>query len=88
VSAQLPTPDFQLLASTFATQAAVSLGQMDNPVTKKREVDLSQAKFAIDLLEVLQKKTAGNLDSEEEQFLEQCLYQLRLVYIDKSAKRK
>jgi len=87
VSAPLPTPDFKLLASTFATQAAVSLGQIENPVTKKRGVDLAQAKFAIDLLDVLKRKTEGNLEAEEAQFLEECLYQLRVAYIDQSAKR-
>ncbi|MGH7163546.1 MAG: DUF1844 domain-containing protein [Planctomycetota bacterium] len=87
MSRETPTPDFQLLVSTFATQAAVALGQIESPITKKRDVDLEQAKFAIDLLQVLSDKTKGNRDDDEEKYLEGCLYQLRLIYIDKKAKK-
>ena len=82
-----PEASFQILVSTFATQAAMALGQMPNPATKRTGVDLAQAKFAIDLLQVLEEKCAGNLAEEERAFLEQCLYQLRMLYIDKSAKK-
>ena len=80
-------PSFEILVSTYATQAAIALGQIEHPVTKQKEVDLTQAKFAIDLLEVLQDRTKGNLQKEEGDFLERCLYELRMVYIDKSAKK-
>ena len=59
-----------------------------NPVTNKAEEDLTQAKFAIDLLQVMEEKTQGNRTQEEDKFLQDCLYQLRMVYIDKSAKKK
>jgi len=77
-------PSFEVIVSTYATQAAVSLGQIANPLTKKTEVDLPQAKFAIDLLQILDEKTKGNRTAEEDKFLEDCLYQLRMVYISKS----
>ena len=77
-------PSFDVIVSTYATQAAVSLGQIQNPITKKTEIDLPQAKFAIDLLQILDEKTKGNRTAEEDKFLEDCLYQLRMVYISKS----
>ena len=77
-------PSFEVIVSTYATQAAVSLGQIANPMTKKTEVDLPQAKFAIDLLQILDEKTTGNRTDEEDKFLGDCLYQLRMVYISKS----
>ena len=77
-------PSFDVIVSTYATQAAVSLGQIQNPITKKTEIDLSQAKFAIDLLQILDEKTKGNRTAEEDKFLSDCLYQLRMVYISKS----
>jgi hypothetical protein len=86
VTQQLPEPNFQVLVSTFATQAAVALGQIPNPVTNKADEDLPQAKFAIDLLQVLDEKTKNNRTEEEDKFLSDCLYQLRMVYIDKSSK--
>lgn len=76
-------PSFEVIVSTYATQAAVSLGQIQNPMTKKTEVDLPQAKFAIDLLQILEEKTRGNRTEEEDKFLEDCLYQLRMVYVAK-----
>lgn len=88
VPQELPPPNLQTIISTFAMQAALGLGMVDNPMTKKREADLPQAKFAIDLLQVLEEKTKGNRSDEEEKFLGDSLYQLRLVYIDKSAKKK
>ena len=81
-----PEPDFKIIISTFATQAAIGLGQIPNPATDESSVDLGQAKFAIDLLTVLEEKTRGNRDEEEDKFLTDVLYQLRMVYIDHSAK--
>ena len=83
---EAPEPNLQLLVSTFAAQAAVGLGQMPNPATDEAGVDLVQAKFAIDMLQVVEEKTKGNRTEEEDKFLEDILYQLRMVYIDKSAK--
>ncbi|MDH3593124.1 MAG: DUF1844 domain-containing protein [Planctomycetota bacterium] len=80
-----PEPTFEVLVSTFATQAAVALGQIANPVTNKSEKDLPSAKFAIDLLQILDEKTKDNRTAEEDKFLSDCLYQLRMVYIDQSA---
>jgi hypothetical protein len=77
-------PSFEVIVSTYATQAAVALGQIANPMTKKTEVDLPHAKFAIDLLQILDEKTKGNRTEEEDKFLEDCLYQLRMVYIAKA----
>jgi Domain of unknown function (DUF1844) len=74
-------PSFEVIVSTYATQAAVALGQIQNPLTKKTEKDLPQAKFAIDLLQILDEKTKGNRTSEEDKFLADCLYQLRMVYL-------
>ena len=81
---KLPQPDFQILVSTFATQAAVGLGQIANPTTNKTDIDLQQAKFAIDILQVLEEKSNGNRTKEEDEYLSEVLYQLRMVYIDKS----
>ncbi|HEX5137108.1 MAG TPA: DUF1844 domain-containing protein [Planctomycetota bacterium] len=77
-------PSFDVIVSTYATQAAVALGQIENPITKKKEKDLPQAKFAIDLLQILDEKTKGNRTSEEDKFLADCLYQLRMVYLSLS----
>ena len=83
---ELPQPNFQLIVSTFATQGAVALGQIANPATGEKEADLLQAKFAIDLLQVLKEKTKGNCTPEEDKYIDDCLYQLRMVYINLTSK--
>ena len=46
--------------------------------------DLPLARQTIDTLEMLQHKTRGNLDAEEDQLLEGVLYELHLRYVDVS----
>lgn len=72
---------FVNFAMTIASNAASSLGMMENPVTRKREVDLELAKHWIDILGMLEQKTRGNLIAEEEQILEGLLADLRLQYV-------
>jgi len=80
----LPEVDFKFFVTTLAMQATVALGEVPNPVTNKKEKDLNQAKFIIDVLGVLKGKTKGNLEPEEEKLLEDLLYGLRLAYIESS----
>lgn len=77
----LPPPSFTLLVSTFATQALVHFGEVPNPATGKKEADLEQAKFTIDLLEMLETKTRGNLSEDENRYLSDILYDLRMRYV-------
>jgi hypothetical protein len=46
-------------------------------------MDLEQAQYMIDILEMLQEKTKGNLSDEEGQMMEGLLYQLRMLYVSK-----
>ena len=82
--ARLPEVDFKFFITTLAMQATVALGEVPNPVTNKKEKELNQAKFIIDVLGVLKDKTKGNLESEEEKLLEDLLYGLRLAYVNSS----
>jgi predicted alpha/beta-hydrolase family hydrolase len=74
-------PSFAQFLSGLATQALMSLGELENPMTRRREVDLAQAQQTIDLLELLQEKTKGNLTPQEENFLTNVLHDLRLRYV-------
>lgn len=76
-----PEPDFNFFVTTLALQASIALGQMPNPATNKTEKDLTQAKFLIDTLNVLETKTKGNLTAEEQKLLENLLYELKLRYV-------
>jgi len=66
---------------SIASNAASALGMMEHPVTHAREVDIELGKHWIDVLGMLQKKTAGNLNAKEAQMLEGLLADLRMQYV-------
>ncbi len=66
---------------SIASNAASALGMMEHPVTHQREVDVDLGKHWIDVLGMLQKKTAGNLTAKEKQMLEGLLADLRMQYV-------
>ena len=66
---------------SIASNAASSLGMMEHPVTRQREVDPEVGKHWIDILGMLQKKTAGNLSLAERNMLEGLLHDLRMQYV-------
>lgn len=66
---------------SIASNAASALGMMEHPVTRQREVDVELGKHWIDVLGMLQKKTAGNLTLQERNMLEGLLHDLRMQYV-------
>ena len=78
---------FLYLVSTFQTSARVALGNMENPVTNETEVDLEQASYYIDLLDMLQSKARGNMSEYEEQMLINTVSELRMEFIQKKPTR-
>jgi len=73
---------FQDLVGLLAEHTALYLGEGALPDGKTIQ-DLRAAQLHIDLLDVLRRKTAGNLAAEEAALLEDVLYRLRLVYVEK-----
>jgi hypothetical protein len=51
-------------------------------------VDLEAAQFTIDILEMIEAKTAGNLDSDEQRLLKDTLSSLRLNYVETARDEK
>ena len=76
---------FDVFVSGLSMEALIGLGDLPHPTTKKRSVNLPQAKYLIDLLGVLEEKTRGNLTAEEAQLLQDLLYQLRMRYLSKTS---
>lgn len=77
----MPPASLEMLLTTLATEAMMSLGQLPHPVTGETTVRRNQAKYLIDTIEVLKEKTAGNLSNEEATGLEGLLHQLRMAFI-------
>jgi hypothetical protein len=80
----LPPLDFSSLVLPFFTQALIELGETENPEAKNTEENLKLTQRLIDLLSMLKEKTTGNLKPEEEIFLDQCLHQLRIAYMERA----
>ena len=82
----LPPADLLFLASSLYMQALVALGLIANPITNKPDMNLPQAKHAIDMLQMLQEKTQGNRTEEESRGIEAMLHELRMAFVSVQTK--
>ena len=80
-----PPASLALIVSSFMAQALIAVGEIQNPVDGKRARDLEAAKFSIDMLQVLDDKTKGNLTDDESKMLQDALYDLRMRYVRASS---
>ncbi len=58
------------------------MGKMANPETGQVTKDMEAAKLFIDLLDMLEAKTKGNLSKEEAGMLKQTLMSLHLTFVE------
>jgi hypothetical protein len=72
---------FERFLASLYMSALVQLGLMHEQGGQPR-VDLIGARQTIDTLALIRDKTKGNLSSQEEAFLQNSLYELRLAYVD------
>ncbi len=77
----MPPASLELLLTSLATEAMISLGQLPSFGSQKVETNLEQARYVIDLLQVLEDKTQGNLTADEAKALKDLLHQLRLMFV-------
>ena len=77
-----PPAGIDTLISYLSTTAMFQLGMVPSPTGERIPADLPNAQRTIDLLEVLQEKTRGNLTPDEERLLEDVLYELRLNFVE------
>jgi hypothetical protein len=80
----LPAVSFATFVFSLSSSALVYLGEMPELESQVNRVDLPLAKQIIDTLGMLQEKTRGNLDADEDRLLKNLLYDLRLRYVQKS----
>ena len=83
----LPAIDFATFVLSLSHSALVHLGDAPDPSGGAGRVEPPLARQTIDLLAVLQEKTAGNLTGEEERLLDQVLYDLRMRYVEVTGKK-
>lgn len=74
------------LVLMFQAAAMQQMGKVQNPITDKVERNLEQARFSIDMLEMIQNRTRDSLAENEKKFLEHTLFELRMNYVDEVKK--
>ncbi|MCA8916101.1 MAG: DUF1844 domain-containing protein [Planctomycetes bacterium] len=77
----LPPADFITHCASLATQAMIFMGAIANPLTGEADIDYEQARYVVDTLAMLQEKTKGNLNSDEEATLENLIGELKLIWV-------
>jgi hypothetical protein len=80
-SAKEMTMTFERFMASLYMTAMLQLGLMQEERGQPR-IDLLGARQTIDTLGLLAEKTKGNLTPAEENFLQNCLYELRMAYVE------
>jgi hypothetical protein len=79
-----PEINFTAFVVSLSTQVLMHLGEIPDPLTNQRVRDLPAAQHMIDILGMLQDKTRGNLDPDEEGLLRSILFDLRMKYVERA----
>ena len=72
---------FLNLVQQFYQSALIFMGKVENPQTKKIEINKDMARYFIDSLEMLQFKTKNNLSDQENQMLSKIVQELKLDFV-------
>jgi hypothetical protein len=80
-SAQELAMTFERFMASLYMTAMMQLGLMHEEGGQPR-IDLIGARQTIDTLGLISEKTKGNLSGTEENFLQNCLYELRMAYVE------
>ncbi|MBN2376542.1 MAG: DUF1844 domain-containing protein [Sedimentisphaerales bacterium] len=78
----IPPASFMTLINSYVIQTYYCLGKFADPEKgEKPEVNLDLAKHHIDMLDVLEEKTKGNLTEQEKKVLSVALNETRMMYV-------
>lgn len=77
----MPKVSFDTLVASLNASALFSMGVLAEPGAGETKKDLEMARYTIDLLEMLEEKTKGNLSADEAEMLKHVLYDLHMIYV-------
>jgi len=80
----LPEVNFSSFLLSLSSSALLHLGEITDPQSGEKRKDLALAKQSIDIIGILKDKTKGNLSEEEENLLQNLLYDLRMRFVTAS----
>jgi hypothetical protein len=72
----LPGGDFRLFVTRLSYQLLISLGLVENPLTRQASTNLDNARMLLE-------KTAGNLEPDEQAYLDKLVEDLTRHYMAK-----
>lgn len=82
MSESLPEPSLSALVHLLAEQALLALGVPHPQLREQPPANPTVARFYIDLLDLLRKKTEGHRTQAETQEMDDVLYGLRMRVLD------
>jgi len=77
----LPQPTMKVFLAGLWHQTLIALGEVEDPVTGKKEKHPAEAAYLIDTIAMLQEKTKGNLAGDESSYIQSILTDLRIRYV-------
>ncbi|MGA1842030.1 MAG: DUF1844 domain-containing protein [bacterium] len=83
VSEEIPLPevDFPSFIMSLSTSVFIHLGEIPDPTTNQKNINLPLAKQTIDLIAMLKEKTEGNRTEDEDRLMDELLYNLRMKFL-------
>ncbi len=79
----MPEVTFSSFVLSLNTSALYHLGEIGDPQTGRKRLDLDLAKNTIDILALLQEKTKGNLNNDEGELLTRVVYELKMRFVQR-----
>ena len=77
----MPEVTFPAFIMSLNTSVLYHLGEIGDPATGKRQPDFDLARHGIDTLVLLEEKTRGNLEKDEEELLKNIIYDVKLRFV-------
>ncbi len=80
---EMPSMDFSTFLISLSTSALFHMGLVaEHEGEPPPPANLPMARQTIDILEMIQEKTQGNLNNEEAHLFESLLYELRMRFVE------
>ena len=76
-----PPINFTNFILSLSTSVLFHFGDFPDPATGSMQKNLSAAKQTIDIIDMINEKTKGNLNEQENNLIQGVLYELKLRYV-------
>ncbi|MBW2658139.1 MAG: DUF1844 domain-containing protein [Deltaproteobacteria bacterium] len=77
----MPEVTFFTFIMSLNTSVLYHLGEIADPESGEKNLNLEAARHGIDTLVLIQSKTEGNLTGDEEEMLKNILYDIKLRFV-------